>query len=61
MKKVKKKEIVVFNKIDMISKEEINLKLNAFEKKINKKIFLISALKRFGLKNIKEKLFSHAH
>ena len=57
----KKREIVVFNKIDMVTKEEINEKLNIFRKKINKKILLISALKHMGLKDIKENLFTHAH
>ena len=57
----KKREIVVFNKIDMISKEEINKKLDIFKKKINKKVLLISALKHVGLKDIKENLFTHAH
>ena len=57
----KKREIVVFNKIDMVTKEEINEKLNIFRKKINKKILLISALKHMGLKDIKENLFTHAY
>ena len=57
----KKKEIVVFNKIDMVTKEEINKKLDTFRKKINKKVLLISALKRIGLKDIKENLFTHEH
>ena len=57
----KKREIVVFNKIDMVTKEEINEKLNIFRKKINKKIILISALKHMGLKDIKENLFTHAY
>ncbi len=60
-KLVKKREIVVFNKIDMITKEEISKKLDIFKKKINKKVLLISALKHTGLKDIKENLFSHEH
>ena len=60
-KLTKKREIVVFNKIDMVTKEEINKKLDTFRKKINKKVLLISALKRIGLKDIKENLFTHAH
>jgi len=56
-----KREVVVLNKIDMIPKEEMNKKLNIFRKKINKKVLLISALKRLGLKDIKENLFTHAH
>ena len=36
-KLAKKKEIIVFNKIDMVNDEEINEKLNIFSKKIKKK------------------------
>ena len=60
-KLVKKREIVVFNKIDMISEEETNKKLDMIKRKINKKIFIISALKHIGLKNIKEILLTHEH
>ena len=60
-KLVKKREIIVFNKIDMINGEEINKKIDIFKKKIKKKIFTISALKRIGLKTIKKNLFSHEH
>ena len=37
-KLTKKREIVVFNKIDMASDDEINEKIDAFCKKIKKKI-----------------------
>jgi len=60
-KLVKKKEIIVFNKIDMINEEEINNKINIFKKELKKKVFTISALKHIGLKNIKENLFTHVH
>ena len=60
-KLVKKREIIVFNKIDMIDEKEINKKLDIFKKKIKKKIFTISALKHVGLKIIRENLFSHAN
>ena len=36
-KLVKKKEIIVFNKIDMINSEEINKKIQVFNRKIKKK------------------------
>ena len=58
---VKKREIIVFNKIDMIDEKEINKKLDVFKKKIKKKVFKISALKHMGLKIIMENLFSHAN
>ncbi len=60
-KLTKKKEIIVFNKIDMINDEEINKKIDIFNKKIKKKIYKISALKHKGLKTIKKVLTSYAH
>jgi len=60
-KLIKKGEIIVFNKIDMISDEEINKKIDVFRKKIKKKTFTISALKHKGLKTIKKILVSHAY
>ena len=36
-KLIKKREIIVFNKIDMISNEEVNKKIDIFNKKIKKK------------------------
>ena len=51
-KLTKKREIIVFNKIDMISDEEINKKIEAFSKKIKKKIYTISVLKHKGLKTL---------
>ena len=58
-KLTKKKEIIVFNKIDMINDKEIKDKINFFSKKIKKKIFLISALKHIGLQSIKKKLINY--
>jgi len=60
-KLVKKNEIIVFNKIDLINEEEISKKIEIFRKKINKKIFTISALKHVGLKNFKKKLISYGN
>ena len=60
-KLVKKREIIVFNKIDMIGEEEINKKIDIFKKKIKKEIFTISALKNIGLKTIKKNLFNYVH
>ena len=58
-KLLKKKEIIVLNKIDMLNKNEIKEKLNFFKKKIKKEIFIISALKQEGLKALKRKLLSY--
>ena len=57
----KKKEIIVFNKIDMINDNEINEKIIFFKKKIKKKIYTISALKRRGLENIRKLLINYVH
>ena len=55
-KLTKKREIVVFNKIDMASDDEINKKIDIFSKKIKKKVYKISALKHKGLMDIKRAL-----
>ena len=60
-KLVKKNEIIVFNKIDISEETEINEKINIFKKKLNKKIYTISALKKKGLVNIKKVLINHVH
>ena len=56
-----KKEIIVFNKTDMISEDEINKKIDIFNKKIKKKIYTISAIKHKGLATIKKVLVSYVH
>ena len=60
-KLIKKREIIVFNKIDMICEEEINEKINTFKKELKKKIYTISALKNKGLKTIKKTLVNYVH
>ena len=60
-KLMKKKEIIVFNKIDMINDKEIKKKIKIFSKKIKKKIYVISALKHKGLNNIKKTLIGYVH
>jgi len=60
-KLVKKKEIIVFNKIDMINSEEINKKIQVFNRKIKKKIYTMSALKHQNLTTIKKVLVSHVY
>ncbi|RUA16049.1 MAG: GTPase ObgE, partial [Alphaproteobacteria bacterium] len=60
-KLIKKREIIVFNKVDLISEEEINEKINAFKKELKKNIYTISALKNKGLKTIKKILVNYVH
>ena len=60
-KLLKKKEIIVLNKIDMLSNEEINKKVNDLNKKIKKKIYQISTLQHKGLTNIRKSLIKYAN
>ena len=60
-KLLKKKEIIVFNKIDMVDPLELNKKINIFKKKLGKNVYTISALKNKGLINIKKIMISHVH
>jgi len=60
-KLTKKREIVVFNKIDMISDDKINEKIDTFSKKIKKKIYKISALKHTGIIDVKKALVRYVY
>jgi len=60
-KLLKKKEIIVLNKIDMLQDEEINEKIKIFAKKIKKNIYTISTLNKKGLQNIKKILIKNVH
>ena len=60
-KLTKKREIIVFNKIDMASDDEINEKVDIFSKKIKKKIYKISALKHKGIIDVKRVLVRYVH
>ena len=56
---IKKEEIIVFNKIDLIKEDEIQEKLNKFKKEINKKVLKISTLDKKTISDIKSKLVSY--
>ena len=58
---LKKKEIIVFNKIDIINNEEIENRVNFFKKRIKKNIYKISVLQNKGLINMKQILFKNVH
>ncbi len=60
-KLLKKDEIIVLNKIDLLEENEIKLKVNELSKKIKKKIFTISTLKKNGIINLKKILISNVH
>ncbi len=56
---LKKKELIVFNKIDLVNKEELKEKMKLFTKKINKKVLTLSTLNKYLLSKIKSKLINH--
>ena len=60
-KLIKKKEIIAFNKIDLIDTKEIEKKIFDFKKNVKKDFFLISILQNKGLKNFKKKLINYVH
>ena len=55
---LKKKEIIIFNKIDIVKNDEIEQKVIFFKKKIKKKIYKISVIQNKGLTDIKKNLIS---
>jgi GTP-binding protein len=49
---IKKRELIVFNKIDLIDEEEKKEKIMNFTKKIKKKVYDISVEKKINVKNL---------
>jgi len=58
---LKKNEIIIFNKIDMINVNEIEKKISDFKKKIKKNIYKISVVQNKGLINIKKLLVNNVY
>ena len=58
---LKKKEIIVFNKIDIVNTDEINEKINFFKKKIKKNTYKISVAQNSGLSTLKKLLINNAY
>ena len=58
---LKKKEIIVFNKIDIINANKINEKINFFKKKIKKNIYKISVAQNNGLSTLKKLLINNVY
>jgi len=58
---LKKKEIIIFNKIDTLSTNAINKKINDFKKKVKKNIYKISVVQKNGLEVIKKLLVKNVH
>jgi GTP-binding protein len=57
----KKKEIIVFNKSDLLGKKEIDEKLKLFKKKIKKKYEIISVIADKNLINLKKILLKNVY
>ena len=53
---VKKKEIIVFNKVDLIEKNELKEKIKFFERKIKKKVSILSNTDKKLISKIKTSL-----
>ena len=58
---VKKKEIIFFNKSDLLDEMEINKKLSEFKKKIKSKYEIISVFSKKDIQKIKKILIKNAH
>jgi GTP-binding protein len=56
-----KKEIIVFNKSDLLEKKEIDEKLKIFKKKIKKKFEIISVVADKNLTNLRKILLKNVH
>ena len=56
---LKKDELIVFNKIDLIDKNKLNEKKNKFSKKIKKKVLAISTFDKASIAKIKSKLIKY--
>ena len=57
----KKKEIIFFNKSDLLDQKEINKKLNEFRKKIKSKYEIISVFSNKDIQRIKKLLIKNAN
>ncbi len=58
---IKKKEIIFFNKSDLLEEEEIYKKLNEFKKKVKSKYEIISVFSNKDIQKIKKLLIKNAH
>ena len=56
---LKKKELIVLNKIDLLSKQEIIEKIEKFSMKKNKEILILSNLKKETIKKLKSELLKY--
>ena len=57
----KKKEIIFFNKSDLLDEEEISKKLNEFKKKVKSKYEIISVFSNKDIQKVKKLIIKNAH
>jgi len=58
---LKKKELIIFNKIEIIKDAKIKEKINVFKKKIKKRSYKISAIQNKGIISIKKLLVQNVY
>ena len=58
---LKKKEIIFFNKSDLLNNEEIDKKLNEFKKRVKSKYEIMSVFSSKDIQKIKKLLIKNAH
>ena len=56
---IKKDELIVLNKTDLIDKEELDVKYKDFKNQIGKKVYLMSTLDKKSVSKIKSKLLNY--
>ena len=56
---LKKEELVVFNKVDLNAKYQINKKISIFKKKVDKNVLSMSTVDKKTVSNIKSKLINY--
>ena len=56
---LRKKEIIVLNKIDLLSKEDLKIKKKKFEEKLRKKIIELSTLDKKLINKLKIRLLKN--
>jgi GTP-binding protein len=60
-KLIKKKEIVVLNKTDLIDEKKISNKIDELKKIVKSKIYLISTIQKKGLEDLKKSLIANVY
>ena len=56
---INKKEIIVFNKVDLIGKSDLNDKIQIFERKIKKKVIILSNTEKKLISKLKSNLLAY--